>query len=348
MHDHNYYMNIAVNIANSALGNTSPNPPVGCVLVYNNKIISVTRTGLNGRPHAEEVAMHQISKNILLQSTMYVTLEPCYSRSTQCTPCVRKIINNKIPRIIIGTQDPNPYINGCSIKLLQQNNVEVILGILKNKCDKLISGFRYRLIKQRPFVTLKLAMSLDGKIALKDGYSKWITSLNLRRIGHKLRAKNDAIITGINTVIKDDPLYTVRLATVKRHPIRIILDTNLRIEKSMKILQDVRKIKTIVFHNCINRHKFKDVEYINIPTNELGLNLKLVVKKLAELGINNILIEAGQKISTSFIKEKLVDKIIIFSSNKIIGADGINGFNNLSIKTMSECPQIETKIIRDV
>jgi diaminohydroxyphosphoribosylaminopyrimidine deaminase/5-amino-6-(5-phosphoribosylamino)uracil reductase len=340
-------MRLALKEARSGLGLTAPNPSVGCVIVCNGEVVSSSRTSNNGRPHSEEKALQNLSSEILSTSTMYITLEPCCHRNIKAQTCVEKIISSKIPKIVIGAIDPNPNVNSKSIELLRNNNLEVITGILKDECEELISGFKSRVLNKRPYITLKLAMSLDAKIALKNGHSKWITSAKQRAMGHELRAQHDAIITGIETVLYDDPLLTVRLPQAQQKPIRVILDSNLRINPNMRIYKDSDTVKTIVFHSADITKKLKNIEYYKVVRDQHGLSLSKIVAKLAEIGINNLLVEAGQKLVTSFIKQNLVDKLVVFSANKILGDDGLSVIGPLSLTELKSAPEFETIFIRD-
>ena len=341
-------MNKAIKLAEAGTGKTGPNPSVGCLIVKDDQIISKARTKDGGRPHAEHIALSKVNSKDLKKSTMYISLEPCCSNKADKTSCVEKIINSKISRVVIGTLDPNPEINGKSIQILKNNNIETKVNILKEKCEKVIVGFKKRTLTNLPYITLKIATSLDGKIALNNKKSKWITSQNLRYLSHKLRAKNDAILTGIGTVTSDDPLLTCRLNNKSKYsPIRIILDTDLKIPKNSQILQTAHAIKTIIFTNKKSINNYHGTNVISVKNTKNGLNLKEILHHIANLGINNVLIEAGQKINTSFIKEKLIDKIVLYQSKKIIGRDGIDAIGNLKLNDLSQCYEFETEIISE-
>ena len=337
-------MKQALKLAESGLGQTAPNPSVGCVIVKNSVIISTARTQNGGRPHAECIAIDNARED-LTGATAYVTLEPCCNSSHAKLSCVEKIIKAKISRVVISVIDPNPAIKGRSIKMLQMAGIEVKTGMLKKRGEELIEGFKKRMLTNTPLVTLKIAMSLDGKIALKNGKSKWITTEKQRLLAHKLRANNDAILTGIGTVIADDPLLTCRLPKVKHTPVRIILDTDFKIPRQSQIIQTSNNIKTIIFTAKDLKNPYKNVEVIQVKKSRNYLCLREVLKKIANLGINNLLVEGGQKINTSFIREKLVDRIIVLQSNKIIGGDGLNAIGDLNYSQLTECLEINTIII---
>jgi diaminohydroxyphosphoribosylaminopyrimidine deaminase/5-amino-6-(5-phosphoribosylamino)uracil reductase len=341
-----YFMNEVIKLAKTGVGKTGYNPSVGCLIVRNDQIISKARTKNGGRPHAEHIAISKANSKELIGSTIYISLEPCCINKADKISCIEKIITSKISRVVIGTIDPNPEINGKSIEILKKHNIKTKIGILNDKCEELILGFKKRIISSLPYITLKLATSLDGKIALFNKKSKWITSEKLRYSSHKLRAKNEAILTGIGTVIADDPLLTCRLNN-KNHanPIRIIIDTNLKIPQNSKILKTAKKIQTIIFTNKKSIDSYHGANVIYINKTKDGLNLKEILHHITNLGINNLLIEAGQKISTSFIKENLVDQIVLYQSKKIIGGDGIDAIGNLNISDMSQCIELKAEIV---
>ena len=342
-----YFMNKALDIAKPGIGKTGSNPSVGCVIVKDNEIVSSARTENGGRPHAESLAINKIQAKDLMGSSIYITLEPCCIDKEHEISCVEKILKSKLTRVIIGAIDPNPKISGRSIEILKRNKIETIAGVLKDECEEVIIGFKKRMLKNQPYITLKIATSLDGKIALANGESKWITSEKLRKLSHKLRAKNDAILTGIGTVIADDPLLTCRSSNEQHDPVRIILDSDLKISKNSQIVQTADKIRTIIFTTQISKNLHDNIEIITVKKDDSGINLKDVLKHLANLGVNNLLIEAGQKINTSFIKENLVDKIILFQSKKIIGGDGLNAIGNLDLKNLNQCFEFRTEVISE-
>ncbi|MFQ3307417.1 MAG: diaminohydroxyphosphoribosylaminopyrimidine deaminase [Candidatus Midichloriaceae bacterium] len=339
-----YYMQKAVNAANDALGSTYPNPAVGCVLVLQEKIINISATQKGGRPHAEELAISNTKGN-LDDVTLYVTLEPCCITGKKKISCVERIIKAGIKEVVIGVKDPNPLINGNSIELLRNSGIEVRLEILKNKCEELIKGFKKRILENKPYVTLKLATSLDGKIALHNKKSKWITNEEQRSMAHKLRGQSDAILTGIGTVEADDPLLTCRTTSISHTPIRIILDSDLRISENSQILKTSKQFRTIIFTNKeISSRNISNIEIIKVNRDNDGLCLNEVLDKIADMGVNTVLIEGGNTINTSFVKRNLVDEIAIFKSNKIIGNDGISVFDDLNIENLDHCPKFKTKI----
>ena len=320
------YIGFALNLAKKNIGLTCYNPIVGAVLVKNETIISVGITGENGVPHSESIAILKAG-NKAVGSTLYVTLEPC-CHFGKTPPCTDLIIKSKISRVVVATKDPDLRMNGLGIKKLQEAGIEVVVGVLENEAKKLNRGFFSVKAKKRPFVTLKFATSLDGKIATKNGDSKWITYEKSRQYAHYLRAKNDAILVGANTVRNDNPMLNCRILGLEKYsPKRIILSSALDIDLNHRIIQTAKQITTYIATNNPNTQKFVDlgIAIINFSS------LEDLLSKLANIGINNLLIEGGGNVATQFIKANLIDKLIWIQSTKIIGNDGIAGIGDLGI-----------------
>ena len=237
-------MDIALHLARKGAGKVNPNPLVGAVIVNDGKIIGKGYHESYGKAHAEINAFKDAETELIEGSTMYVTLEPC-SHYGKTPPCVDQIIENRIKRVVIGMVDPNPLVSGKGVKKLQEAGIDVTVGILEDKCKKLNEVFIKYITKKKPFVVLKTAMSLDGKISTTSGESKWITDKEARENVHILRNELTAIMIGIDTVIIDNPELTCRIPN-GRNPIRIVVDSNLRIPYDSKILQTAKKFKTII------------------------------------------------------------------------------------------------------
>ena len=237
-----YFMKNALNISLRGIGNTWPNPSVGVVVVKNDQIISRGWTQPGGKPHAEIVAL---KKKIFFGATLYTTLEPC-SHHGKTPPCVDQIIKSKINRVVIGLKDPNPKINGKGIRKLKKKKIKVTIGVLQKEIKKIHFGFFYKIKKNKPFIASKIAISKNGKMI--NPKKEWITSEVSRKYGNFLRSKYDAIITGINTVLKDNPLLNCRHYGMENlSPVRFILDSNLRIKENLKIVKTAKDIRTYVF-----------------------------------------------------------------------------------------------------
>lgn len=320
------FINLALNLSYKNIGITSGNPSVACVLVKNDVIISTGITGEGGIPHAENIAILKADKNVS-GSTAYVTLEPC-SHFGKTPPCVDLIIKSKISRVVIVTIDPDERVDGLGIKKLRAAGIQVVVGGATEKARKINQGFFSSKIKGRPYITLKLATSFNGKIADKNSDNQWISSLKSREYAHYLRLKNDAILVGSGTLINDDPTLNCRLSGLEKYsPSRIILSSNLDFNTEKKVFQGAKSIPTYIATNNPDNKKFTDlgVKIINFKEG----NLKYFARQLPKIGINNLLVEGGSIVAGEFLKAGLIDKFIWIKSAKIIieGTDAISGFD---------------------
>ncbi len=344
------YIQLAIEIAKKGMGNVSPNPLVGCVIVKNDRIIGAGYHEKFGENHAEINAINSATEN-LEGSTLFINLEPC-SHHGKTPPCVDKIIEKKIKRVVIGTLDMNPLVCGKSVKKLKGAGVDVKVGILEKECEKLNKFFFKYISKKIPYITLKAAQTLDGKIADYNGYSKWVSSVDSRRYVHSLRAKYDAVLVGAGTVAKDDPNLTVRLAE-GRNPKRIVLDTNLKLKSDRKLFRNNNDKNLIVItsqKSAGKKNKFKrlsssGVNVIFVKEDENGeLDLKSTLRELGKLNIASVLVEGGNKIFTSFIKYNLYDDILLFLTPKILG-NGVATIGNLGIYDIRKAVKVKVKSV---
>ncbi|MEC2393471.1 bifunctional diaminohydroxyphosphoribosylaminopyrimidine deaminase/5-amino-6-(5-phosphoribosylamino)uracil reductase RibD [Bacillus toyonensis] len=318
---HEFYMNLALQNAKAMKGQTYPNPLVGAVIVNNNSIVGIGAHLKAGESHAEIHAI-KMAKGKTQGATIYVTLEPC-SHQGKTGPCALAIIEAGIKRVVIATLDPNPIVSGNGIKVLQNEGIEVIVGVCEEEAIKMNEVFNKYIVNKIPFVTLKSGITLDGKIATFSSNSKWITSEEAREDVHRLRNENAAILVGVNTVIKDNPELTTRILG-GRNPIRIILDSTLKIPLDSKVVTD-KKSETWIFTSQAYSPKKKSAleKLLNIKIfiteGESRVELKEVLRILGEHFIASLLIEGGGEVNASFIENKLVDKFIIYIAPKIIG-----------------------------
>jgi diaminohydroxyphosphoribosylaminopyrimidine deaminase/5-amino-6-(5-phosphoribosylamino)uracil reductase len=341
------YMKRVFELARQGIGATSPNPLVGTVIVKNNQIIGEGYHQKFGDKHAEIMAMDKAEASCE-GATLYCNLEPCTNDipNKKTPPCTRRIIKEKIQRVVVSTIDPNPYINGRGLAILRKENIDVHTDILAQEAIQLNEKY-YKFIKSSlPFIHLKIAQSLDGRIATASGSSQWITNVNALKMVHQLRAEYDAVLIGINTVIQDNPALTVRHAR-GRNPMRIILDEKLQIPDNAKLICDENIEKTIIFTNQnpdIRRIKAlsaKGIRIFKVGTSANGeLILPDILKQLAELQIASVLVEGGGQIFTSFVKHGLFDKISFFIAPIMIGS-GIQSIGNLGIENLSQAYQLE-------
>jgi len=316
--------------ASKAWGKVSPNPLVGAVLTDDDgKIISSGFHEKCGCAHAEVNAIKKAGKKAE-NATLFVNLEPC-SHFGKTPPCVDLIIKSHIKKVVIGMQDPNPKVNGEGIRKLREAGIEVVTGILEEKCKKFNEIFIVNQTENRTFLAVKTATTLDGKIATAQKHSKWITSEKAREKVHMLRNKYDAIMTSSATVLADNPEMTCRIKG-GRNPVRIVADRNLKTDLNAKIYTDNgAKVYIAIDENLKNLPKLPShIEFIKCPTTPEGIDLKFLVKELYNKGIMSILAEAGGKFNGALLKEHLVDKIYHFTAPKILGDDNaiswVNGF----------------------
>lgn len=296
------YMRLAIKLAKKANGRTSPNPMVGAVVVKNNRIIGKGYHKRCGLPHAEVGALRQAGKNAK-GATLYVSLEPC-DHFGRTPPCTRAIINSGIKKVVIGMKDPNPINNGRGIKRLKKHGIKVAVSSLRDAAESINMPYIKFITKKLPFITVKVAQSLDGKIATKTGDSKWISAEDSRRYVHDLRSQVDAIMVGANTIIKDDPVLLSR-SSKDRQPVRIIVDGNSKIPAGAKIFSVPDKSPVILASSLLGRSK--------------RTNLVRLLKILANKNIAHILVEGGGELIASLIEKDLVDRMFIFIAPKIIG-----------------------------
>ncbi|MDF2635661.1 MAG: riboflavin biosynthesis protein RibD [Pelosinus sp.] len=316
------YMKQALALAQHAIGRTSPNPMVGAVIVRDGRVVGEGWHRQAGTPHAEINALQQAG-DLANNATIYVTLEPC-SHHGRTGPCVEALIAAGIKKVIIAMTDPNPLVAGRGISRLREAGIEVIEGVLANEAAKLNEVFIKWISTKKPFVLLKSAMSLDGKIATYTGHSKWVTGSEARAYGHQLRDTYDAILVGIGTVLADNPSLTTRLTYQGKNPIRVIIDSNARTPIDSNVVTDGLARTIIAVTREAPQEKLDGllacgVEVIVCKENAKGVDLSYLFKVLGEQQITSILIEGGATINASILEDNLVDKVHWFIAPKIIG-----------------------------
>jgi diaminohydroxyphosphoribosylaminopyrimidine deaminase/5-amino-6-(5-phosphoribosylamino)uracil reductase len=354
------YMAEALRLAEQGLYTTRSNPRVGCVIVKHSQIIGRGFHVSPGNPHAEVMALNSVSETAE-KSTVYVSLEPC-AHHGNTPPCAEALVNAKVSRVVSAIADPNPLVNSKGLEHLQNNGIETTIDILAAEAEELNKGFFKRMTSGRPYITVKSAISLDGKTALASGESKWISSDESRIDVQKQRARSCAIMTGIDTVIADNPSLTVRLdkdqlgmTNSDEHeitqPKRVILDTQLRIAANAKILQQPEEV---IIYTCADKNeKYKQLESNQIeivktkPSNN-NIDLQNVVEDLATRGINEVLVEAGPTLVGGLLESALVDEMIVYIAPHIMGHSS-NGLAKLDfIQTMQDRIELEICQIRKV
>ena len=317
-------MNRAITLAARATCRTSPNPMVGAVLVRNGRIVAEDYHKRPGTPHAEALAIMQAGEKAR-SSTLYVSLEPCCHTDKRTPPCTKEIIRAGIKKVVVAMKDPNPKVAGKGIKELREAGIEVISGILEEKARRLNEWYVKYITSKRPFVILKVAMTLDGKIATKHGQSKWITGEESRRMVHRLRSRVDAVMTAIGTVKADDPELTARIRG-GRNPKRIVVDPNLETPLNSKVVKTPPE--TIVVMKEIGKGRNSSlhdkITYllnsgINIISFKEQLDLNWLMERLGERGITSIMIEGGASLSAHALEDGIVDKVMFFIAPRILG-----------------------------
>ncbi len=339
MTDDEKYIKLTIKLASKATGHTSPNPLVGCVIVKNNKIISKGYHKKAGFLHAEAEALKKAGKKAR-GATLYVNLEPCVHINKKTPPCVDEIIRAGIKKVIASIKDPNPAVNGKGFKKLIKAGCYVKEGILKKEAEELNRVFIKNMKEKKPYIIIKAGLSTDGKIALKNNKSKWITSEKSRQHSQFLRKFCDAILVGINTILIDNPHLDCRIDSNKRLK-KIVLDTKGRIPLNANIFKYSKPEEIFIFTHKINHSKKealqrKGVTVIKSPVKNGKITENFVVKKLYNLGIMSVLIEGGSAVTTSFLCKKLVDEAWLYIAPKIIGADGLHYFGNMGFREMSK------------
>ena len=316
------YMGQALALAQYAKGRTSPNPMVGAVIVCDGRVVGEGWHRKAGTPHAEINALQQAG-DLAYNASIYVTLEPC-SHHGRTGPCVEALIAAGIKKVIIAMTDPNPLVAGQGISKLREAGIEVVEGVLAKEAAKLNEAFIKWISTRKPFVLLKSAMSLDGKIASYTGHSKWITGAESRIYVHQLRDTYDAILVGIGTVLADNPTLTTRLAYQGKNPIRVVVDSMARTPIHSNVVTDGLARTMIAVTDKAPQEKIDalracGVEVIECEKTTAGVNLSHLFKILGEQQITSILIEGGAAINASVLEDNLVDKINWFIAPKIIG-----------------------------
>ncbi len=342
------YMRMALELAKSVKGQTSPNPPVGSVIVKDGRIIGLGAHLKAGEEHAEVQAIKMAGEKAE-NSTVYVTLEPC-SHYGKTPPCADLLIKEKVKRVVIATTDPNPLVAGKGISKLRSAGIEVEVGLLKAEAGQLYEMFFHFIATKTPYVTLKTALTFDGKTASRTGSSKWITGALAREDVHKYRHIHDAILVGVNTVIKDDPSLTTRLSGGDGfNPVRIVLDNQLRTPLQAEIVNDKKADTWIVVSESVSKAEMlpfvsKGIKIIKLE--QKSIQIKSVLAKLGELGITSLLVEGGSEVNGSFMKEKKFNQVVSYIAPKLIGGNLAPGFiGGEGIDLMDEAVQLSFKSI---
>ncbi len=318
---------------------------VGAVIVKDERIISRGYHKKAGEPHAEAIALKKAGRTAK-GATLYVTLEPCSHTNKRTPPCSPLVIQSGVKRVVIAMIDPNPHVSGAGVKALRSAGIEVVTGVLAPEAKKLNEAFIKHVTTGMPFVTLKIAQTLDGKIATASGESRWITGKEARQEGHRLRDTHDAILVGINTVLKDNPSLTTRIPG-GRDPIRVIVDTQLRTPLNAKVITQKSSAKTyIATLSRAPRDKFNKLldagAEILIAGGTIGhVDLRSLMKMLSRFGVTSVLIEGGAEVNASALKSGIVDKVVMFISPTIMtGRDSLCSIGGISPKRLGHAIEL--------
>ena len=344
------HMKAALNLAQRGLGNVWPNPAVGCVIVQNGRVVGRGWTQPSGLPHAETEAL-QRAADLAQGATAYVTLEPC-NHQGQTPPCTEALIEAGIKKVVIPTSDPDLRVAGTGITRLKEAGIDVDLGVCRAEANQINQGFFSRVELQRPLFMLKIATTLDGKIATQTGESQWITGGMARRTAHLLRASHDAVLIGGGTALADNPSLTCRLPGIsneRRH--RIVLDGRLRLPIECNLVKTAQKVPVTIFTLPGNDEKQNQIALlesqgvaVRVAHQEATqLDLVWVAGELAKSGLTRVFVEGGGTVAAAMLKANLIDEVAWFRAPSVIGNDGLSAIDGLKLDKLAEMPTFARK-----
>jgi len=341
-------MSLALALAARGQGFVEPNPMVGCVIVRGGRVVGSGWHRKFGGPHAEVIALREAGRRAR-GAVAYVTLEPC-SHFGKTPPCADALIRAGVSRVIAAMKDPNPLVAGRGLARLRSAGIDAAIGLCEREAGSLNAPFITYHLKQRPYVILKWAQSIDGKIATRSGDSKWISSPESRRAAHALRARVDGILIGINTVLADDPDLTARLATPRRVAARVVLDTHLRIPSDAELVRTAHRTPTLIVTGVQSRRQAArrrqlmraGCEILEMPNDDNGIRLAPLLRALRDRGMTNLLVEGGGRVLGSFVEQGLADEAMIFVAPRLIGGESAPGpLQNLGPASLKNPPCID-------
>jgi diaminohydroxyphosphoribosylaminopyrimidine deaminase/5-amino-6-(5-phosphoribosylamino)uracil reductase len=341
------HMRAAIALARRGLGDVWPNPAVGCVIVRNGRVVGRGWTQPGGRPHGETEALARAGV-AARGATAYVSLEPCCHWG-KTPPCTDALIAAGVARVVIPIEDPDPRVSGEGIARLRAAGIVVETGLCATEAAELNAGFLLRMRAGRPLITLKLATTLDGRIATHSGESQWITGPLARDRAHALRASHDAVMVGSNTVIADDPRLTCRLpGLAHRSPVRIVVDSRLRVPLTARVIAEARQVPTWFLtlrdSDPLRQEAFRScgVELIEVAAdNGAGVEIGEGLRALGQRGLTRILVEGGAHLAASLLRDRLVDRLAWFRAPRLIGGDGIPAVVAFGLERLAEAPGFE-------
>ena len=335
--DDHFFMARALKLAEKGINTTHPNPRVGCVITQNGVVVGEGYHQVTDEPHAEVHALRQAGK-YARGATLYVNLEPCCHHG-RTPPCTDAIIKAGLARVVIAIEDRSPLVNRKGISALRNAGIEVHTGVNQKWATRLNRGFINRVTRGVPWVTLKIAASLDGRTAMANGESQWITSEEARQDAHRLRASSSAIITGIGTVLRDDPQMTARTDDVSRQPLRVILDRRLSTPEKSRILESEGDVLIMTSPEHVAEgeiYRQKNVEVIGCPLRHGSLDLTAAMRELGSREINSLMLEAGSRLCGSMLAARLVDEMVIYLAPNLLGADARGMFEIPGLESIQD------------
>jgi diaminohydroxyphosphoribosylaminopyrimidine deaminase/5-amino-6-(5-phosphoribosylamino)uracil reductase len=345
------WMRRAFRLAERGRGLASPNPPVGAVVVRDGEAVAEGFHRGPGTPHAEIVAI-EAAGELTRGATLYVTLEPC-THQGRTPPCAPRVIAAGFAHVVVGATDPNPAVDGRGIAALRDAGIEVEAGVLEADADRLIQAFSKHVRTGRPFVTAKMAISLDGRAAAADGSSQWITGPSARRDAHRLRAEADAIIVGVSTVVRDDPNLTVRLRGYRgRQPLRVVVDSAARTPADATVLNDAAPtlIATTekATEDAVGVLKAHSAEVLRSPSRDGRVDLSAVLEQLGRRGVASVLVEGGPTLLGDAVERGLVDRFVFYIAPKLLGSGGPGAVAALVAPTIADARDLRVGSVRHV
>lgn len=334
------FMRAALALGKDGQGQTWPNPSVGCLIVKGGRVLAGGRTQRGGRPHAETVALEAAGK-AARGATAYVTLEPC-AHWGRTPPCAKALVEAGVARVVVGCVDPDPRVDGRGLAWLEEGGIEVVTGVLEERAQAAHLGLRRRVLDGRPMVTLKLAQSLDGRLAARTGHSQWVTGAAARLEAHRLRATHDAIMVGSGTALHDDPRLTCRLPGVLgRDPVRVVVDRRLRLPVTSALARTAREVPVWVYTGGDadpgHLEALRALGVEAFPLDDTGL--VTVLGRLAARGVTRLLVEGGSVLAGAFVRQGLVDRLHVAVAPTLIGGDGLPALAALGLDRVSDAPR---------
>jgi len=316
----------ALQLARKGLATTHPNPRVGCVIARDGQVVGTGWHEKAGEPHAEVFALRGAGEKAA-GSTVYVTLEPC-SHAGRTPPCVDALVKAKVARVVLAAKDPNPSVNGNGIRLLQQAGIEVLSGLMEKQAEELNAGFMKRMREGRPWVRVKLAQSMDGHVALANGSSQWISGDESRADVQRWRARSDGILTGIGTVLADDPSLNVRDWEVERQPARIVIDSHWRTPREARLLGLPGRVLIAGLQDRPVPDALQDTGagFLRVPAFEGRVDMRVVLRELGLREFNEIQVEAGATLCGTLLQRGLADELLIYQAPAILGGTAMSPF----------------------